>query len=549
MKPSNISFLFFLFLIFFTSNSYCQINDSISYYSALIQNPKNSDDLAISYRFFLKKKDEYSNKALIRDEIFATQNIADIQKQLGYIDESERLNIECLELLDLIEDDEWSIRSKVKTINDLGKIYRYKKDYKEALKIYKTGLNLAKKKSDENIILNNIGFVYLQKNELQSALKYFDSAYKNALENNDTLNIARSLDNLGFTKSKMGRDDAEEDLIQALNIRKNVNYNNGITNSYENLAKHFQSINDSEKALFYSDKVIYLAKKSNSLEQLESALRLKIELGYDFVKSEYINIRDSIDDIKDTDRNNFNYYVYQYGKKEKQLQDSRLENAKQKSENLVYLLFGIVVFFGSIFLYFYLKSKHKKEKLKEIYNTESRISKKVHDEVANDVFQLMTKLEHEDQIDSEVINELNSLYARTRDISKEHGTLNSDYPFVDYLGELIESFQDTETNIIIKGLTDISWNLLPEIHRVTIYKVLQELLINMKKHSQASIVVLVFEKEKRKLNISVNDNGVGASTLKRSNGLQNTENRIQSINGTIIFETEPNKGFKTKITI
>ena len=71
----------------------------------------------------------------------------------------------------------------------------------------------------------------------------------------------------------------------------------------------------------------------------------------------------------------------------------------------------------------------------------------------------------------------------------------------------------------------------------------------MKKHTQASIVVLVFEKEKRKLNISVNDNGVGASTLKRSNGLQNTENRIQSINGTIIFETEPNKGFKTKITI
>ena len=161
----------------------------------------------------------------------------------------------------------------------------------------------------------------------------------------------------------------------------------------------------------------------------------------------------------------------------------------------------------------------------------------------------MTKLEHEDQIDTEVISELSSLYARTRDISKEHGTLNSNYPFIDYLGELIESFQDSETNIIIKGLTDISWNLLPEIHRVTIYKVLQELLINMKKHSQASIVVLVFDKEKRKLNISVNDNGVGASTLKRSNGLQNTENRIQSINGTIIFETEPNKGFKTKITI
>ena len=77
---------------------------------------------------------------------------------------------------------------------------------------------------------------------------------------------------------------------------------------------------------------------------------------------------------------------------------------------------------------------------------------------------------------------------------------------------------------------------------------LNSLIINMKKHSQASIVVLVFQKENRKLHISYSDNGIG-NDLKKGNGLQNTENRIQAINGTIIFDTEPNKGFKTKITI
>ncbi|WP_033960393.1 tetratricopeptide repeat-containing sensor histidine kinase [Psychroserpens jangbogonensis] len=548
MKSTKILFLFFIFLTFLTTKSYCQIYDSISHYSQLIQNPKSSNDLATSYRFFLKKKDEYSKKGLIKNEIFATQNIADIQKHLGYIGESERLNIECLELLDLLEVDEWSINSKVKTINDLGKIYRFKKDYKEALKIYNIGLKLAKKKSEINIILNNIGFVFLQQNELQQALEYFDLAYKKALENNDTLNIARSLDNLGFTKSKIKIDDAEEDLIEALNIRKKENYINGIAHSYENLSRHFHSVNDSERALFYSDKAIYLANQTKSLEQIKSALRLKIDLGNDFVISEYINIRDSIDDIKETDRSNFNYYVYQYDKKEKQLHASKLENVEQRNKNLVYLLFGIIVVLGSIFLYFILKSQYKKEKLQEVYNTESRISKKIHDEVANDVFQLMTKLEHEDQIDTEVINELNSLYARTRDISKEHGTLNSDYPFIDHLTGLIESFHDTQSNIIIKGLSDITWNTIPEIQRTTIYKVLQELLINMKKHSQASIVVLVFQKEKRKLDISYSDNGIG-SDLKRGSGLQNTENRIQTINGTITFETNPKKGFKAKISI
>jgi signal transduction histidine kinase len=70
----------------------------------------------------------------------------------------------------------------------------------------------------------------------------------------------------------------------------------------------------------------------------------------------------------------------------------------------------------------------------------------------------------------------------------------------------------------------------------------------MKKHSQASIVVLVFQKEKRKLDISYSDNGIG-SDLKQGSGLKNTENRIQAINGTITFETNPTKGFKVKISI
>ena len=77
---------------------------------------------------------------------------------------------------------------------------------------------------------------------------------------------------------------------------------------------------------------------------------------------------------------------------------------------------------------------------------------------------------------------------------------------------------------------------------------LQELLTNMKKHSNASIVVLSFEKSGKYLIINYKDNGIGTSLTKR-NGLQNTENRIQSINGTITFESEINKGFKAIIMI
>lgn len=183
-----------------------------------------------------------------------------------------------------------------------------------------------------------------------------------------------------------------------------------------------------------------------------------------------------------------------------------------------------------------------------MYDTESRISKQIHDDVSNDLFQVMTKLESKDQIGKDLKNELHTLYYRTRDISKEHSLMHEDYPFIEYLGELIESFNDANSSILIKGLSEINWVKISEIKRITIYKVLQELLINMRKHSDASLVVLIFKKQKNKMLISYSDNGVGCD-LKKNTGLHNTENRIQSINGIISFESEHNKGFKSKISV
>ncbi len=73
-------------------------------------------------------------------------------------------------------------------------------------------------------------------------------------------------------------------------------------------------------------------------------------------------------------------------------------------------------------------------------------------------------------------------------------------------------------------------------------------MVNMKKHSKASLVALSFSETKNKINISYTDNGLGTN-LKKSTGLLNVENRISSIKGTIIFESEINKGFKVKITM
>jgi signal transduction histidine kinase len=105
-------------------------------------------------------------------------------------------------------------------------------------------------------------------------------------------------------------------------------------------------------------------------------------------------------------------------------------------------------------------------------------------------------------------------------------------------------------NILTNGIDTINWTTLEDNKKITVYRVLQELLVNMKKHSQCSLVVISFKKNEGKLQIDYSDNGVGATFEKLSskNGLQNVENRIQSIKGTISLDTKSNVGFKVSFT-
>jgi signal transduction histidine kinase len=281
-----------------------------------------------------------------------------------------------------------------------------------------------------------------------------------------------------------------------------------------------------------------LAKETGISEQIRNALKLKIEIGDDTTAEEYIAINDSINSANNLARNKFNYYAYQYDKKEKDLKISNL-----RSERLLYLVIGSAFIF--IAVYVILKYKHKKDKLEEIYKTETRISRKIHDEVANDVYHVMTKLQNENK---DVLDDLEHIYNRTRDISKESSSIDLSMSYPELLNDLFLSYHNRQVAIITKDLYQINWDKISDLKKSTVYRVFQELLTNMKKHSNASIVVFNFSQGNKKISMRYKDNGIG-SKIKKGNGLHNTENRIASINGTIIFDSEEGKGFKVIITI
>ena len=79
--------------------------------------------------------------------------------------------------------------------------------------------------------------------------------------------------------------------------------------------------------------------------------------------------------------------------------------------------------------------------------------------------------------------------------------------------------------------------------------ILQELMINMKKHSEAKNVVLKFERGEGELRIQYTDDGVGLpADFRYGNGLKSTGNRIYNLGGAIIFDIAKAKGTKINIS-
>jgi two-component system NarL family sensor kinase len=113
----------------------------------------------------------------------------------------------------------------------------------------------------------------------------------------------------------------------------------------------------------------------------------------------------------------------------------------------------------------------------------------------------------------------------------------------------ISSTGDLKVNLEIVGMSERLEGTLENI----LFRVLQEIVNNIIKHSQAREVGIQFVKHDSDLTILIEDNGVGFDVDKKLNdpeggiGLKNIQSRIDFLNGEVHFDSYPGKG--TTITI
>lgn len=432
--------------------------------------------------------------------------------------------------------------------------------YKEAAKEYTD--HIAKQSP-----LSNLAPIYIQQKKYDKAIILLESILgKQFLKDKARASTkARLQDNLGYAYFKKGMNEKGFALMnEALQKRNEIKDTYGSIESYLHLADYY-SKKDIQKSDENAFTAYHIATKLNSVDERLEALQIIISNNHSTNHSKYVqqyfDLNDSIIKVRNNFKNKFAKIKYD-AKKEKD------ENAKlrlEKAENLLSLqkakYLRIVFVIAFIFLVIliailirYYKNKNKVIAFKTSYNTETRIAKKIHDELANDVYQVIAFAESQplsaESTKENLLQKLDDIYGRVRGISKENNRIETGTGFTKSMKEMLSAYNTNERNIIVNNLEDINWELIDDTKKITINRILQELMVNMKKHSRASLVLIKFESDQKSILIHYTDNGQGCDKTKMvKNGILNMESRIQAAKGSIDFDTAPDKGFKVKIAM
>ena len=566
MTRSLILILFFLFAIVSCQKEVKSVavlgtkNEELAtQFSALGDSHYAAKKFDSAYYYYNKSKELFE---LAHDSSYVAYTLiqlARIQQTFSDYGSSEETLTEALPYI------EQNLPYQNATNNLFGIAAKELKNYTEALAYYNSVLASTEDPILRVSPLNNIAVVYIEQERYGEAIALLSPIVNSTLLDQLPDKKALVMDNLGFAYAKYSPGSNGLELMnQALALREKLADSYGSIESYLHLADFYKDTRPQE-----SNKNALLAYKfahqNNSVDERLEALALLMTSnengagnGY---ASQFLRLNDSIRKVNNNAKNQF--AKIRYDSRKATLENSiikgeqaatLLQLERQKNQKNISIFGFLLLLIGTLYSVNYYKRKNKRERLASSYATETRISKALHDELANDVFYALNFAETQDlqqPTKKEILlAQLDKIYGRTRNFSKENSSIDTGVSFEADVKQMLSSYKCSATEIIIKNGQPIDWSKVSPEKKIALYRVLQELMINMKKYSQAGFVVVGFDRDYNAIKIDYSDNGVGFSEkLIFKNGLQNAENRIQAVNGILTFESEPNKGFRAKIVV
>lgn len=460
----------------------------------------------------------------------------------------------------------------INTYSSLGYNYYRTYDYEKSLNCYRKALKNAVSTFRKSSEISNIAFIYVQQKKYKEAIDLLEPLTKRTIIDkvvplNTHAERASKLYHLGLSYLRL--ENHQKQALDCFNESLELTLKSGndfeLIPNYYALYLYYKKYDNPELKMMNAQKAYDCSKRSKSMAEQITTLGNLIEA--DDVQNTrkhwkaYIRLVDSTANSMKIAKNQFANIIYD-SKKDKE-ENLELKNQKTEKElqlqiqknrsTILYVIIGIVALV-SLFLAYYLTAKSKKEKNEAVLKSEMHISDKLHNELTNDIHNiLMFAQNHElDNIENKekFLSSLNNVYAKTRNISRENSEIITDRRYIDNLKNMISQFKTSDVNILINGLNDINWVKIDKHKKIVIYRIVQEVFLNMKKHSDATLVGINFKVTERKLIIKYTDNGKGISINEiNRNGLTIVQNRISNINGETYFDSAPEQGLKISFKI
>ncbi|MDB5088639.1 MAG: histidine kinase [Mucilaginibacter sp.] len=512
-----------------------QKNDSAFYYfdKAAISS-KDSLEIAMSYNYMASIQTDAG------DHFGAQESLT---TSLAYLNDREIKNRYCL----------------ASDYNELGMTSSRLENYDNAVSYLDSALKFCDDKDYSLTVINNKANVYRRKGAYAEALHLYGQILPTTSKSKKE--FPRILSNTAYTKWLANRTyNAAPELRKALNLRLALKDDWGSNASYGHLADYYETARP-DSSLFFATAMYRTALKLNSPDDQASALRRLILLnpGENAKKyfERYYKLNDSLQTARNAAKNQFALIRYNVDKAK--VENLRLQ--KDNAEKKYQLIRQSILFYGSVLafiiisafaLFWYRKRRKQQEvdKQNAIAETNQKASKKVHDTLANDIYRIMKRVQQEPVLDRSWLEDnIDEVYQRARDLSYEILT-DPDEFYAEKIDDLIMGFETDDVKIILIGNEKEFWQKLPVTFKSELKYVLQELMVNMQKHSKALNVVVKFKVTPEHHLINYIDDGVGfPPDHSPNNGLQNTGNRIKTINSEITFASTPGSGLEIQIEI
>ena len=464
-------------------------------------------------------------------------------------------------------------------LNLIGTLQKKQGELELAEQYFNEGLAYAIDKNDSLGIgnsLNNIGVLLFQQEKFEESLDYYIQSTVVKAAIGDTIGLSYNYDNLGMNYSKLELYDsakfyfnlaAEYKLIFGDKLGYGI-----VKNNTGEMLLELGQLNEAEaffnEALTIAREVSYPDFERHILEMISIVKeeRGDFEQALSYYK-DHIQVKDSLFNERKSQQVAELETKYQTKKKEAEIQTQKAQ--LQQKNFLLTGAAGVIILLVALFITNRQKVKLKAEKSIEKHKRlareaeiratiasqekeRSRYARDLHDGFGQMISILSMNLQNLEKgskpdVRQKVFEEsskvIDEMYGELKNICFDlmpqtlikNGLENALKEFVDRVNQAERVF--IELNVF--GLNE----RLTEVQEISLYRISQEWINNILKHSDAQKVTLQITKDHEEITLLIEDDGIGFDkkllTSGKGNGWKNLNTRANLIKGELELETSP----------